>query len=96
MAWGSFLKKIQNVGSKIISGARQAVDFAKTKILPKAKEYAEILAPFTPYGATIQKGLEMADDFVNKADEYTGMAENVRRGDVSGTLKQFVGKKVRV
>jgi len=94
MAWGIF-KKIKDVGSKIVSGARQAVDFAKTKILPKAKEIAKVIAPFTPYGASIERGLEMADDFVNKADQYTGMVEDVSRGDY-GSLKQFVGKKVRV
>ena len=94
MAWGIF-KKIKDVGSKIISGARQAVDFAKTKILPKAKEIAQVVAPFTPYGASIQRGLEFADDLVNTADQYTGMAEDVSRGDL-GSLKQFVGKKVRI
>ena len=94
MAWGIF-KKIKDVGSKIISGARQAVDFAKTKILPKAKEIAQVVAPFTPYGASIQRGLEFADDLVNTADQYTGMAEDVSRGNL-GSLKQFVGKKVRI
>jgi len=54
-----------------------------------------VIAPFTPYGASIERGLEMADDFVNKADQYTGMVEDVSRGDY-GSLKQFVGKKVRV
>ena len=99
MAWGSFVKKLKGFGNKLVSGAREAVTFAKEKVLPGAKKIAEIIAPFTPYGGTIQKGLEFADNLVNKADEYVEMGENVQsimRGNSNIPLKQFVGQKVRI
>ena len=99
MAWGVF-NKIGNFAKKALDAGRQAVTFAKEKILPGAKKVAEIIAPFTPYGASIQKGLEYADDLVNKTDEYVSMGENVRdvfRGNNNNMpLKQFVGQKVRI
>ena len=99
MAWGSFVKKLKGFGNKLVSGARQVVDFTKNKILPGAKKIAEVVSPFIPYGGAIQKGLEFADDLVNKADEYVDMGENVQsimRGKGEIPLKQFVGQKVRI
>ena len=87
MAWGSWFKKVKDFGNKLVGGARQAIDWVKTKGLPIAKEIGKVVTPFVPGGGLIQKGLEYADDVVNVADEYTSKAEEIRDKFRGGNLK---------
>ena len=96
MAWGSFFKKVGDVGKKILGGARKVVDFTKEKLLPGAKKILDVVSPFVPYGGAIQKGLDFVEDITGKADNYVGMAENMEGGKGEIPLKQFVGQKVRI
>ena len=91
MAWGSFVKKLKDVGQKALGTVKKVSEYAQKNIIPTARKINEATKTFNPYYGAIDSALDWADTATKKGQKVESWGDAYEQ---SG-LDEWVGKKLQ-